>query len=269
MADPVGRFGSSIFYSQSITGGQTTVTFGYQGPGRIVPSVAVIYELTPCTADNNNSVSVTPGASETGATIAESANAAYFEVIQQNAGGSPNYSSVSSPWVLDYVNTALPAGNGMGSSVYILNSTGSQTPTWSVTGGGTKCGVCGIGLLDSSVPISLVQLTGGSYQDMFGNPIALGYLKMKLTNPMEVYTVGDEIIEGNDISFTIKLDANGNCVSGQFVYSTSVLTPTTTYTVQAYAADGARAGAPQTVTVPNTSSSYSISNWVPDWPTIN
>lgn len=114
----------------------------------------------------------------------------------------------------------------------------------------------------------LVQLTGGGYSDFLGNPLANGYLKMRLNTPSEVYSTGSEIIEGSEISFTIQLDSNGNVVTGQYVFANSSLTPNTSqYIVQAFAADGTTASAPQTVTVP-ADLVYSISNWVPLWPTV-
>ena len=117
--------------------------------------------------------------------------------------------------------------------------------------------------------VDLVQLVGGGYQDFLGHPLANGYLMMKINNPVEIYTAGTEVIEGSDLYFKITLDANGNCNPGQYVFSTSALTPTCQYVVTAYAADGTTASAPQIVTVPNTNVSYDISNWVPLWPSFS
>ena len=116
--------------------------------------------------------------------------------------------------------------------------------------------------------VDLVQLVGGGYQDFLGNPLAFGYLMMKISNPVEIYTVGTEVIEGSDLHFKIALDSNGNVSSSpaQYVFSTSSLTPTCEYVVIAYAADGTTASAPQIVTVPNTNVSYNISNWLPSYP---
>ncbi len=116
--------------------------------------------------------------------------------------------------------------------------------------------------------VDLVQLVGGSYQSFLGNPLANGYLLMSLTNPVEIYTLGSDVIEGNDIRFKITLDSNGNVsqTPAQYVFSTSSLTPACTYTVQAYAADGTTASAPQIVTVPNTSVAYDVSQWIPTNP---
>jgi hypothetical protein len=94
---------------------------------------------------------------------------------------------------------------------------------------------------------------------------------MKISNPVEIYTAGTEVIEGSDLHFKIALDSNGNVSSSpaQYVFSTSSLTPACQYVVTAYAADGTTASAPQIVTVPNTNVSYNISNWVPLWPSFS
>ena len=210
MGDPWGRWRSGTFVSENVVGGQTTVTFGYQGSGILIPGAGVIYELTPCSYANGGSggsANVTPGTSEAGVTLTQASNSVYFEVISQDTAGS--YNSVSSPWVFDYSISPIPqAGADMGSVVYILNTTGSQTPTWNVTNGGAHCGVAAIALQDSV--ITLVQLINGGYQDFLGNPLAKGYLMMNISNPVEIYTVGNDVIEGNDIKFKISLDNNGN-----------------------------------------------------------
>lgn len=114
----------------------------------------------------------------------------------------------------------------------------------------------------------LVQLIGGGFQDFLGNPLANGYLKMSVNNPVEVYTAGHEVVEGNDIKFTIKLDSNGNVSQSpaQYVYSNTILSPTCEYVYTAYAADGTTASAPQIVTVPDLSQTYNVSLWVPNNP---
>jgi hypothetical protein len=113
--------------------------------------------------------------------------------------------------------------------------------------------------------IPLVQLIGGGYSDFLGNPLANGYLVMKIEPNLEVYTAGEEILEGG-ISFRIKLDANGDCLPAQYVFSNSVLNPGSVYRVRAFAADGTTASAPQYFTVPSMSATYNISNWVPESP---
>src|SRR5580765_3956087 len=84
-----------------------------------------------------------------------------------------------------------------------------------------------LGLLVVKRIVDLVQLVGGSYCDFLGNPLANGYLMMNISNPVEIYTAGNDVIEGNDIRFKISLDSNGNVSTNpaQYVYSTSALTP--------------------------------------------
>lgn len=90
-----------------------------------------------------------------------------------------------------------------------------------------------LGLLVVKRIVDLVQLVGGGYQDFLGNPLAKGYLVMNISNPVETYTVGSEVVEGDDIHFKITLDSNGNVSTtpAQYVFSTSSLTPACTYLV--------------------------------------
>lgn len=154
---PHGQWGSSIAVLENIAGGQTQLTWTN---GFVVPSAAIIYELSPCTrielaaipgsySPSNGQLNGTPSNSETGVTIIPGggSNFAYFEVIAQDTTGG-NYTSVNGPWVLDYATGSFLQGSGMGSVVYILNSTGTQTPTWSLTGGSTHMGVCAIAFFD-------------------------------------------------------------------------------------------------------------------------
>lgn len=163
----VGYYGGNMTLISNVPGGQTTVTWQV---GQTVSSSAVIYELSPCTINTSAEAHPTAGLSETGATLTPSAppshyNAAYFEVITQlSANSTPgSYNSINSPWTLDYNVSPLTQPNtppGMGSVAYILNSTGSQTPTWSVTNGGTYCGMGGILFLDNNyVPVFIPPQT--------------------------------------------------------------------------------------------------------------
>jgi hypothetical protein len=111
--------------------------------------------------------------------------------------------------------------------------------------------------------VPLVELIGGGYQNFLGTPLADGYLVMNIQPNLEVYTAGEEILEGG-ISFRINLDANGNCLPGQKVFSNSVLNPSgSVYQVRAFAADGTTASDQQLFTVPSSSVTYNISNWLP------
>jgi len=58
------------------------------------------------------------------------------------------------------------------------------------------------------------QLLGGAFQDSEGNPLSLGYLKMKLSQDASVSGVGN-ICSG--IEITVQLDENGNVVDGRLV----------------------------------------------------
>lgn len=143
----VDRYGSGIAILINADGGQTNL---YWEATDVIPSAGVVYELTPCTDDSSLSRVVTHSDSEVGCTLNEASNSAYFEVIAQNATGG-SYNSVNSPWTMDMNVSPLPAsGAGMGSIVYILNTTGSETPTWSVTNGSTFCGVSAMALVDSN-----------------------------------------------------------------------------------------------------------------------
>jgi hypothetical protein len=149
LGQAVGRWGSGIAILTNVDGGQTTLTWEATD---VIPSAGVVYELSPCTSADETSLSVTPSNSETGCTLDQATNSAYFEVIAQNAT-SGSYNSVNSPWTMDMNVSPLPAtGASMGAAVYILNITGSETPTWSVTNGSTFCGVSAIALADSNPP---------------------------------------------------------------------------------------------------------------------
>ena len=58
------------------------------------------------------------------------------------------------------------------------------------------------------------QLLGGAFQDSEGNPLSLGYLKMKLSQDASVSGVGN-ICSG--IEITVQLDENGNVAEGGLV----------------------------------------------------
>src|SRR5580765_138957 len=151
---PNGQGGAGISYLENIAGGITSLDYSN---GTAVPAAAVVYELTPCTRDAsagvytpaNGQKAVVSGANEVGVTINSAANAAYFEVLAQTAvAGSVN--SVSAGWTLDYTTGPFgTSGQGMGGVAYILNTSGSKTPTFSVTNPGATGGICGISFLDS------------------------------------------------------------------------------------------------------------------------
>src|ERR1035438_7351512 len=85
------------------------------------------------------------------------------------------------------------------------------------------------------MPVSTVALTGGHFQDSQGDPLNLGYLKMKLSSDEEV---NDSLI-CSGLEITITLDASGNCNAGQSVWGNDVMLPVNSYyKVTAYTASG-------------------------------
>lgn len=109
------------------------------------------------------------------------------------------------------------------------------------------------------------QLIGGAFQDGEGNPLDLGYLKMKLNQDASVSGVGN-ICSG--IEITIQLDANGNVVTSpaQSVWANTggVLSPINTYyRVTGYTAAGQRAWGPNNQQV-GSGATFNLGSWVPN-----
>ena len=109
------------------------------------------------------------------------------------------------------------------------------------------------------------QLLGGAFQDSEGNPLSLGYLKMKLSQDASVSGVGN-ICSG--IEITIQLDVNGNVVASpaQSVWANTggVLSPINTYYhVTGYTAAGQRAWGPNNQQVA-AGATFNLSSWVPN-----
>ena len=109
------------------------------------------------------------------------------------------------------------------------------------------------------------QLLGGAFQDSEGNPLALGYLKMKLSQDASVSGVGN-ICSGLEI--TIQLDVNGNVVASpaQSVWANTggVLAPINTfYKVTGYTAAGQRAWGPNNQQVA-AGATFNLGSWVPN-----
>ena len=109
------------------------------------------------------------------------------------------------------------------------------------------------------------MLTGGGFQDGEGNPLALGYLTMKLNQDASVSGVGN-ICSG--IEITIQLDVNGNVVTSpaQSVWANTggVLAPINTfYKVTGYTAAGQRAWGLNNQQVA-AGATFNLSSWVPN-----
>jgi hypothetical protein len=226
---PVTQWGASIAILKNILGGQTVVTFR---SGFTIPSAAVIYELTPCTNDQVGQLNVTPSNSETGPSITEPTNAAYFQVIEQDTSILGSYNSVSSPWVFDYTLSPLPqTGSSMGAVAYILNTTGAQAPTWNVTNGSTHCGAIGIGLLDNAPTVSGIiaetqidAYPAGGQANSFVRfrlrnyagtvPAATSSTLAAITATLDTGTISQNLVPNSSISpagtfYTIEIWSNG------------------------------------------------------------
>jgi hypothetical protein len=108
-------------------------------------------------------------------------------------------------------------------------------------------------------------LTGGAFQDGEGNPLALGYLTMKLNQDASVSGVGN-ICSG--IEIMIQLDVNGNVVASptQSVWANTggVLAPINTfYKVTGYTAAGQRAWGQNNQQV-GAGATFNLGTWVPN-----
>lgn len=230
LGNPSGRFGSGFYYVVDIPASQTTLIWNELDG--IVPSAVVVYELSPCTFAEDGSLDITHSNSETGYTLNQSVNSAYFEVIAQNAT-SGVYNSVSSPWDFDYAISPLPqTGSGMGSVVYILNTTGSAAPIWSLVNGGTECGCCAVAFNDNSGP----PTTTFSFQDPSGNPLAGGTVTFQLTYDISTATSGGTQIAAGKI-VTATLDSSGS-ISIPLVANAGLLPAGSSYRVVAYTVQG-------------------------------
>lgn len=105
------------------------------------------------------------------------------------------------------------------------------------------------------------ELTGGSFQDSLGNPLASGYLTMRLSQDCSVSGVGT-VCSGIDI--TVNLDTNGNVVAGQYVWSNLVMSPQNNYyKVTGFTAAGQRAFGPNNQQVAS-GSTFNLDSWTPN-----
>jgi hypothetical protein len=108
-----------------------------------------------------------------------------------------------------------------------------------------------------------VQLSGGAFQDVAGNPLANGFLLMRLSQDGQVNT-STEVCAG--WVFKVLLDASGNVSSSppQSVWPNDVISPSGTfYNVSAYSAEGQLVWGPNAQQVLSTPSPYNIGAWIP------
>lgn len=110
---------------------------------------------------------------------------------------------------------------------------------------------------------STVELTGGAFQDISGNPLAYGYLLFSLSQDGQVNST-TQIAAGKVIKFL--LDANGDIQTSppQYIWPNDVITPSGTfYYVSAYTAEGQLVWGPNAQQVLSSPSPYPVGNWVP------
>lgn len=118
-----------------------------------------------------------------------------------------------------------------------------------------------------STTASQVQLIGGPFQDALGNPLANGFLIMRLQHDAVALNTGQ--IVGN-ISIRIPLDANGKIqgtVSGPavMVWPTDTLLPAgIKYRIWAYDSSNRLAwDNPQLQSVNSTPNPFNVNAWIP------
>jgi hypothetical protein len=114
------------------------------------------------------------------------------------------------------------------------------------------------------MPATKVQLTGGAFQDSEGNVLALGYLKMKLSQDALISGVG-QICSG--IEITINLDSSGDVVASpaQSVWGNDQMTPANSYyRVFGYKANGQLAWGPNNQQVNGSGGTFSLGSWTPN-----
>jgi hypothetical protein len=93
---------------------------------------------------------------------------------------------------------------------------------------------------------SKAQLINGAFQDLSGNPLNNGILRLTLSHDSNLSaTPYGQVVAG--VTTTIYLDNNGNVSGTQYVWTNDVLSPSGSYyTVDAYNNQGLKAwGAPQ------------------------
>jgi len=107
---------------------------------------------------------------------------------------------------------------------------------------------------------SKVELVGGNFQDLTGNPLNLGYIQMKLSSDEEV---NDSLICSGFV-IKITLDSTGNCVAGQFVWGNDVMLPVNSfYKVTVYSAAGQIVWGPNNQQVAGVGP-FDVGTWIPN-----
>src|SRR5215472_817655 len=107
-------------------------------------------------------------------------------------------------------------------------------------------------------------LTGGAFQDVEGNVLALGSLVFELSHDSYDTTTGSQIVAG--LKRTFSLDANGN-VSGTIENNDQLSPAGSYYIVRAFKADGTIAWRQnQYVVVVSTTSPFNLNAVIPGSP---
>lgn len=112
--------------------------------------------------------------------------------------------------------------------------------------------------------MALNQLTGGAFQDAFGNPLASGYLLLTLSHD-EQGASSSQVVGG--LTVRVPLDNTGNVVPNISVWANDTLTPSGSfYLVQIFKADGKLVSSPGLqLTVTSSPSPFNLgTNWTPN-----
>lgn len=115
--------------------------------------------------------------------------------------------------------------------------------------------------------MALIQIDGGGFQDVEGNPLANGTLFFQLSAPATDTTGTIQICDGWILE--APLDANGNLIGGSeatWVWPNDQMVPSTTfYLVWAESSSGQLSWGPNAVTITG-STPFNVGNWVPSNP---
>lgn len=108
-----------------------------------------------------------------------------------------------------------------------------------------------------------IQLAGGAFQDVIGNPLANGYLLMSLSQDVQVNSDA-QIAAGYEITITLNNSGSVDTTTPQYVWPNDVMLPINTfYNVSAYSADGQLVWGPNAQAVLSTPSPFDIGTWIP------
>lgn len=102
--------------------------------------------------------------------------------------------------------------------------------------------------------MALRQIINGAWQDLAGNPLALGYLTFRLNTDGQA---GVQIAAGRLV--TVPLDSTGNISGTVSLQTNDSMTPATTYDVRAYTAQGQPVWRNPAFTLPTGVGAYSFS----------